>query len=596
VPESIRRLASIFTPAERRHILLLLLSTTVLGVIEIAGITSIMPFIAVVVDTDIIRTNPYLARAYLELGFTDEQSFLIALGCLSFALLVVSNGFAALDAWFTFRFCYLRRHDLCTRLLRAYLRLPYLTFQQRSPSELYKILLVEVDRVIVGTLMAGVGLFSDVVSASFILGVLLWIDAGVTLTTLAVLGLAYALLFMVLQPRIARLGAEYSTLGTEIAQRTREALDGVREIKVLGREEAFVERFKLPHLSSSRNSIRHNTLEIFPHQGLELVAFGGIIGLTIFYLSRMDASSEALAVIALYAFAAYRLVPTLKEILDGLDRIRYNAPALELVCRDFVESDASRAADPAVGEPMSGLVERLQFDSVCFRYPRSDNDALHAIDLEIRAGEMVCLMGQTGAGKSTLVDLALGLLQPDSGAIRIDGVELDPSRVRAWQARIGYVPQVIYLSDDSIESNIGFGIRPDELDRDRLHHAARAAALEEFIERELARGYETRVGDRGAMLSGGQRQRVGIARALYRDPDILVLDEATNALDLETEARILSQLSTEGRPRTVLFVSHRISVARRADRVIVLSEGRVLAQGRYEDLASEPSLQSLLVE
>jgi len=592
--ESAKRLLSIFSPSERRHIYLLLLSTTLLGVIEIAGITSIMPFIAVVVDPSIIETNSYLNSAYRSLEFTSQRSFLISLGALSFVLLVVSNGFATLDAWFTFRFCYLRRHDICRRLLGSYLARPYVWLLERSPSELYKILLEEVDRVIVGTLMAGVGLFSDIVSATLILAVLLWVDAWVTISTLLVLGTAYALLFLVLQPRIGRLGEEYSQLGTEIAQRTREALDGVKEIKVLRAESSFLRAFAAPHLRSSENSIRHNTLSLLPHQGLELVAFGGIIALTLFVLSRTDASSEALAVIALYAFAAYRLIPTLKEIFDGVDRIRYNAPALVLVCRDFLDAAAPPPEDQIVA-PLP--VQRgVRLEHVCFQYPSASVPTLTSIDLQLPAGQMTCLMGATGAGKSTLIDLMLGLLEPESGVIRVDGVELGEHNVRAWQATLGYVPQLIYLMDDSIEQNIAFGVPPDAIDRDRVRLAARAAQLDCFVENELSQGYQTRVGERGVRLSGGQRQRIGIARALYLDARVLVFDEATNALDLETEERILAHLLERERHRTIVFVSHRTSVARRADQVVVLERGRVMAQGKYRDLVSRPEVMGLLVD
>lgn len=592
-----RKLLSIFTRHERLQIYALLASTTFLGLIEVAGIASIMPFIAVIVDASIIDRNPYLHALYQSLGFADHRRFQLFLGAVSFVLLIVSNVFTAFDAWFTFRFCYLRSHLLCTRLLSKYLAQPYHVFLQRSSAELQKIILTEVDRVVIGTLMAGIGLFSDVVSAIFILAVLFLIDPWVTLSTLAGLTLSYALIFLFVQRRVSLLGEEMVGLGTEIVQRTREALEAVKEIKVLDRGADFVRRFSGPRYRSAVNSIRHKTLDIVPHQALESVAFGIIILVTLYFLVRTNASSEALAVIALYAFAAYRLIPTLKEIVDSVDTIRYNAAALEVVCSDFTPDLPQQAGIGAARAVPIVLTHELALEGVTFTYPGARTPAVESLDMKIEAGSLTCLMGPTGAGKSTVIDLVLGLLEPDCGRILIDGVPLTDARVRSWQAAIGYVPQSIYLTDDTIARNIALGLPDEAIDRERLHTAARCADIHDFIVNELSEGYDTIVGERGLRLSGGQRQRIGIARALYLQPQVLVLDEATNALDLETEGRVLTRLLELQPRRTIIFVSHRASVARRADRILVLTRGRLAARGSYDELSARDSeFRGLLAE
>lgn len=591
-----RMLLAIFAPRERLQIYALLASTTVLALIQVAGIASIMPFIAVVVNESAIESNHYLHWAYSALGFTNHRDFLVFLGVFALATLIVSNVFTAFDAWFTFRFSYLRSHLLCTRLLAGYLSQPYRLFLQRSPAELQKIVVTEVDRVIIGTLMAAVGLFSDAVATIVILSVLFLIDPMVTLTTVVVLGVGYAGIFALVQRRVGELGEQSVELSTDIVRRTREAIDGAKEIKLLGREADFVRRYSAPRYQLALNSIRHKVLDIIPNQALEIIAFGGIVLMAIFYLTRDGASSEALAVVALFAFAAYRLIPTLADIVDGIDLLRYNAAALEVVCRDF-EAPLPAADERETHETPLALSQGMDMEEVRYAYPGVQKSAVDGLNLHIRVAALTCIMGPTGAGKSTAIDLLLGLLQPDAGRILIDGAPLYAQNLRRWQDAIGYVPQTIYLTDDSIASNIAFGVPIEALDLERVRAAAMRAGIHDFIVSDLPDGYDTTVGERGLRLSGGQRQRIGIARALYNDPPVLVLDEATNALDVETEQRVLDALVALSPRRTIVFVSHKISVARRADRILVLTNGRLVAQGTYAELTDRDSqFRNLLIE
>jgi ABC-type multidrug transport system fused ATPase/permease subunit len=296
--------------------------------------------------------------------------------------------------------------------------------------------------------------------------------------------------------------------------------------------------------------------------------------------------------LAMFAFAAYRLVPALKDLFDGVAAIRYNMVALEPLWRDYSVPDEART-----GESVEALVLRhaLKLDNVSFRYPGSRQEVLSGVELTIPAGTSVCLVGATGAGKSTLVDVLLGLLPPSRGRVIVDGMAVTPDKLREWQRNIGYVPQVASLLDDTVANNIAFGIEPGDIDLGRLERAARIAEIHDFIVTELPDGYRTLVGERGANLSGGQRQRIGIARALYRDPAVLVLDEATNELDLVTEGRILASLrSLEN--RTLVFVSHKPSVSMACDEVIVLENGRVVARGSYSALTAPGSRYRALLQ
>jgi ABC-type multidrug transport system fused ATPase/permease subunit len=591
--EDWRKLLSLFPRRDRLRIFALLASTTLSGLLQAIGVASIMPFIAVVASPDLVTENAWLARAYEQLGFASVNAFLVFLGLAAMAVLVVTNVLVAVNAWLTFRVCHMGEYDLSKRLLRTYLQSPWQLLIQRNSAELLKMLVSEVDRVVIRTLMAGIGVFSDAVTTAFIVALLLWISPWVTLVTLVVLAVAYGLIYALVIPRVVRLGAEFPALNTETYKNAHEALAAAREIRVAGSEEHFVERFSRPLLRLSRNSIRYSTLDIIPAQALELVAFGGLIAAAVWMIAESDEAEAVVPTIAMFGFAAYRLIPALKDLFDGLEAIRYNMEALEPLWRDYGLPTAS----PRTREDgAAGVHGSIRFEGVTFTYPGGRQPALNGIDLDLAAGKAHCLVGSTGAGKSTTLDILLGLLRPTAGRVLIDGRPLEDDGVRAWQRNIGYVPQTVFLFDDSIASNIALGVEPASVDRTRLEQAARIAQIHDFIARELPDGYATLVGERGASLSGGQRQRIGIARALYRDSPVIVLDEATNELDLATEMRVLDGLRSLG-GRTIVCVSHRATVAAFCDDVSVFEHGRIVARGDYGSLtAADSPFRPLLEE
>ena len=590
--EDWKKLLSFFPARDRYRIYALLVSTTLSGLLQAVGVASILPFIAVVADPDLVSENEHLAAVYRHFGFDGISEFLVFLGIAAMLVLVVTNVLVAVNAWLTFRVCHLGEHDLARRLLDTYLRSPWQLLLRRNSSELLKMLVSEIDRVVIGTLMAGIGVFADLVTTLFIVALLLWIHPGVTLATLAVLGVAYGVIYALVIPRVTRLGTEFPALNTEAYKNAHEALAAAREIRVLGVEDHFVDRFSRPLLRLSRNSIRYSTLDIIPAQALELIAFGGLIAAAVYMIAETDDVAGVVPTIAMFGFAAYRLIPALKDLFDGLEGIRYNMVALEPLWRDFSLPGATAARD--TGAALE-LREALRLEGVSFTYPGGRAPALAGVDLEIRAGRSHCFVGTTGAGKSTTVDVLLGLLQPSAGRMTVDGRPLDEAGVRAWQRNIGYVPQSVFLLDDTVASNIALGVAPEAIDEAQLERVARIAGIHDFIVRDLPEGYRTLVGERGASLSGGQRQRIGIARALYRDAPVLVLDEATNELDLITETRVLQRLRDLG-PRTLVFVSHRATVAAFCDVVAVFEGGRVVAQGDYRSITAPDSRFRALLE
>jgi len=583
--EDWRKLLSLFSAQERRRIGLLLVVSTLTGLMQAVGIASVMPFIAVVADPAMVTESPYLAQVYAALGFTDTHQLLLVLGVFALVTLLLTNALVGVNAWLTLRICHLGEYDLARRLLQRYMTLPFAQVRQRNSSDLVRMLVAEIDRVVIVTLMAGIGVFSDAITTLFIVGMLLLLHPWVTLATLLVLALAYVGIYWKVTPSVVRLGAEFPGLSAEIFRHANEALGAAREIRLLGRAGHFVDRFARPLLRSSRNAIRYSTLNLVPGQVLELVAFGGLIAVTIYLVGRTQDGGEILPMIAMFGFAAYRLIPAIEGIVDGVEAIRYNMAAIDPLWRDLGGgTEPTPTSAVAVIRPRAGI----RLESVRFRHPGARCDTLHGVDLQFEAERWTCLVGPTGAGKSTVIDVLTGLLEPTVGRLIVDDTPITAGNLRGWQDSIGYVAQSVYLIDDTIASNIAFGLASHEIDAERLARVARLAGIHDFITQDLPDGYQTMVGERGARLSGGQRQRIGIARALYHDPPVLVLDEATNELDLATEGRILHSLRQLA-GRTIVFVSHKPSVAASCDQVYVLDRGRVIAGGSYAVLAQSGS-------
>jgi ABC-type multidrug transport system fused ATPase/permease subunit len=357
---------------------------------------------------------------------------------------------------------------------------------------------------------------------------------------------------------------------------------------VLGREEFFQRRYSAASEAYTTFQAKNNFVGLLPRYVLEVVAMGSMIGAVLYLLSIGNDLVGILPVLALYAFAAYRLLPAAQQIYSSAALIRFTGPSIEILAtavRKLAQSASSEADFPASGGRVDGLrFEReIAFENVYFEFPGASDAAAKGLSFSIRKNSSVGVVGTTGAGKSTALDLVLGLLEPTAGRIVVDGVPLQPENLRAWRKKLGYVPQAIYLSDDTIARNIAFGLDSADIDMDRVLSAARLAQIHDFIA-GLPEGYQTGTGERGVRLSGGQRQRIGIARALYQSPELLVFDEATSALDSATEAAIVEEFRLLSGKMTMLIVAHRITTVKDCDLLLLLEGGTVVDRGSYAEL------------
>jgi ATP-binding cassette subfamily C protein len=407
-----------------------------------------------------------------------------------------------------------------------------------------------------------------------------------------VLGAAYTGIYFIVKNRLDTYGEKRVAANTERYQFVSEAFGGIKQVKLRGKEDAFLEQYNTPSKWYSRYQARYRVIKKAPRYVLEAVAFGGIILIAVYLILVRENLQQVIPMLGLYAFAGYRLLPALQKGFSGIASARFNLAALEKLRQGLKGVAGSERKTSVNGtndlkETPPVLTDRLVIDQVHFTYPDAKEPAIENLSLEIPACNTVGFVGKTGSGKTTTVDLILGLLRPQEGTISVDGTPLSDDNLRRWRQDIGYVPQQIYLSDDTIARNIAFGVPEAEIHMEFVRDAARRAHIYDFVENELRNRWSTVVGERGVKLSGGQRQRIGIARALYHNPSVLVFDEATSALDQSTEASVMEAIYDLEGDHTILMVAHRLSTVKRADNIIMLEQGRKVGEGTYEELARE---------
>ncbi|MBU1425707.1 MAG: ABC transporter ATP-binding protein/permease [Gammaproteobacteria bacterium] len=584
------KLLSVFSPRERRNIYWLLSAIIVMAMLEMAGVASIMPFMALVADPGLIHRHAVLASMYSALGFSRDVAFLYFVGAVVLGVLVFNNLFSAFAQWFSLRVTSLCGHTLSERLFAEYLSQPYTFYLTRNSGDMANILFAEVNRLVAGVLLPSIEIVAKGAVILAILLLLLIIDPMMAVGVTIVMGGIYSLIFIAIRRHLTRIGRESIAAGSDRVRIANEAFGGIKELKILGNEENFVRRYDVPSRVLAEQQAASQALAKLPKYLLEMFAFGGVLLITLLLLGRQQALSQVLPVIAVYAFAGYRLLPAIQQTYSNIAVIRFNLPALEVVFRDAGPYSARLAnTSDKTGETLV-LKKSISFGNVTYQYPGAAAPSVAGLSLSIAANSTVAFVGPTGSGKTTTVDILLGLFEPLIGSLLVDGVAVDGKNLRAWQRNLGYVPQQIFLSDDTIARNIAFGFDSADIDSQAVENAARTARIHEFIVNELPQGYQTIVGERGIRLSGGQRQRIGIARALYRDPEVLVLDEATSALDGITESAIMDTLGQLAHKKTIIMIAHRISTVRACDRIFILEKGVLIAQGDYSELMRDSNL------
>lgn len=580
----IGKILALFTLPERRRFYMLIVLLVVSSLLEVVGIASILPFMEVVSRPGPPAPDTIPGRLYSLLGVNRVEHFRFILGGLVLLLVTASNGFLVLTKTLVTRFTWRRNYSIARELIARYLHAPYIFFLDRNSADLSKNILTEVGIFINGVLVPLMDVIAKGLATVFILALLVIVDPLVAIAVALTLSAFYLAVLGLVHKRLRVMGEQRIRANTMLFTSVNQAFGGIKEIKLLGKEDVFVRNFSEPATQYAALNTRMTIMSIIPRHVLEIIAYAAVVAVLLYLLEGGKRPEEALPVLSLYALAGFRLMPYFEIIYSGLARVRFNRPSLDQLYRDFSERGK---ANPALAISDRGLrvtyLDRLELRDIHYRYPNAPRAVLSGLTMMIRRGATIGLAGASGSGKTTTVDLILGLFAAQRGGLFVDGVEVSPANVRLWQRRLGYVPQQIYLIDGSIAENIALGLDAAEVVDDRVVEVSRTARLHEFVT-SLPDGYDTIVGERGVRLSGGQRQRIGIARALYRGPELLILDEATNALDGVTEREVIDAIRALDTPHTLVIISHRLTALQDCDEIHLFDSGAITTTGTYHML------------
>ncbi len=579
---------SLLDEREKRLALVVLVVVVISALTSALMVGSIMPFLAALADPRQIQNVEAFAWAYEVGGFQSDHSFLVALGFASLTAIVVANAIQMLRVYMVAKFATMRMHSLSLRLLRVYLKHPYEFFLSKNSGELGTQILSETQQVVGLFFRPAAEAIAAICTAVAIVALLIWINPLVAGVALAVAGGLYLASYVVSRKAVRRFGETRAKSNRARFRIANEALAGVKEVKLLGREASYIDVYAQPSFNMARAESYSIFLATIPQYVMQIVAFGGMIVLILVLIDPVafgeaGTMGELLPLLGVFAFGGQRLMPEMAKIYMGFTQLGYGAPVVNSIYADL-EAEADLEALSSPGVVPLGLENALELRDVTYSYPNAEGAGLDGVSLRIEAGERIGVVGGSGAGKTTLVDVVMGLLRHSSGQILVDGTEITDENIQAWQRTVGYVQQGIFLSDASILENIALGVPSRQIDRQRVLEAARMARLDDFVQQSLPEGYDTMVGERGVRLSGGQKQRIGIARALYHDADLIVFDEATSALDNVTEQQVMKSIDALPGNKTVILVAHRLTTLDKCDRLIVLDRGRLVGVGTWEEM------------
>jgi ABC-type multidrug transport system fused ATPase/permease subunit len=577
----------VFPPRDRRRLVLVLVMALVAAVFETVGVASIVPFMGMVLDNTMVQRTPVLQSIVQLFGAETPTQQLRVMGLLTLLAIILGNATSAFSLYCQQRFVARARRQLSTELFSAYMTSPYAFHVRRDTPALLKVIYEDLESTI-NVIGQALILLSRCLILVALTTLLIVRNPLIALATIVLLGGSYVIAYRLSRRRQRVLGENISQAYDERGRMAQEGLSGIKELIILGRTGESVRRFKEAMGIIADASAESGTAAAMPRYFLESIAYGGLVIVTLMMISREGGVTSTIPTLSLFAFTAYRLMPSLQQLFQAALTIRFSQAAMDATIAEWPQVKhlaapaAKRVARAAVGVPQAPP-PTVALHDVSFGYEGAGRMALQHVSLDIKPGESIGIVGRTGSGKTTLVDVVLGLYTPAEGYLTVDGKRLSGDAIGEFQRRIGYVPQQVFLGNATIAENIAFGVPPEEIDHEAVKHAAVLAQAEEFIGK-LPERFNTVVGERGVRLSGGQRQRLGIARALYHQPSILVFDEATSALDGLTESALMKAIRQLAGEHTVILIAHRLKTVEACDRIVMMDSGRVLGIGSWEDL------------
>ena len=562
--------------SERRGLGMIFVLMLIGTVLEMFSLGLVVPIVGLLVNPDYIDRVPLVHRLFGDL--TTTQYVLGSMGLLV-GVYFLKTMFLIWKTWVQRGFSNAVTVRIAQDLYENYLRQPYPFHLERNSAIMIR------NSQSSASLMGGVIdplllIASEFLVSGGLLFLMLLLEPVGSLSAIVVFGSFSVIFRRITSRRIANWGEAQNFHNGMIIQHLQQGFGGVKDVKILGREDYFIDGYNRDLAGNAYVQRRFAVAQTLPRFSMELltiICLGLLVSLMV--LSNKEVG-DILPVLSLFGAAAFRLLPTLSQVINSFMSISINRPIVNNLYTDLSLKTPERTTD----QKSRKLLNRIDVEGLSFSYARTTRDALSDVSISVRRGEAVGLIGSSGSGKSTLVDILLGLLEPTEGRVLIDGNDIHQN-LRGWQDQIGYVPQSIFLTDDTLRRNVAFGLPKDKIDDDAVRSALRSAQLEEFVA-SLPEGMETVVGERGVRLSGGQRQRIGIARALYNNPDVLVLDEATSSLDTETEHGVMQAVQALQGDKTVIIVAHRLSTVEYCDRLYRLENAQIVDEGTFSEVTS----------
>jgi ATP-binding cassette, subfamily B, bacterial PglK len=566
------------------------------SLLETLGIGLIGPFISIATNLGFIKQDSRINWIYNQFNFGSEINFLIFVGLVVVGIFYVKSFLSFFIQRYIFEFGFKQRGVLCSRLLHSYSLAPYTYHLTHNSSTLMQNMLNETETFSYKVIMPLLFAISNSIVTLAIVFLLIKTNVMAMFIIIGIVLLAGSI-FYHFRHKIALWGKDRSDSYEEMIRIINHSLGGLKEVRVIGCEGYFEDQASFQMDKFAVSSAAYMSFTNLPRYVIEAFLITFLVVFTFIFLTFNPRSSQDLSsVLGIFAMASIRLLPAVGNVINSLNDVRYASYSMDKLYFDLQslekhqpklslsQTDALRS-----NQPMA-FSKQIVLDKISYRYPEGANDALNQVSLLLKKGESIGLIGRSGAGKTTLVDVILGLLTPQSGDIKVDGISVYPN-LRSWQNLIGYVPQSIFLIDDTLERNIAFGVPDHLIDQDKLSQAIQVAQLTELVE-QLPEGISTVIGERGVRLSGGQRQRIGIARVLYHDRQILILDEATAALDNETESLVSEAVKALGGSKTIILIAHRLTTLEHCERIYVVEKGQIVKSGSYQDVVLRGQLSS----
>ncbi|MDC0393501.1 ABC transporter ATP-binding protein/permease [Candidatus Pelagibacter sp.] len=551
-----------------------------MSILDMIGVASILPFVAVLTNPILIETNSFLKTLFQIsniFGVENDRQFIFILGVAVFIILVLSLSVKAIIAYSQQQYITMIGYNIGKRLMRGYLYQPYSWFLNRNSAELAKTILSEVNHIMGSGIRPLLELIAKIAVTFLLLLLLVIVDLNLAIIIGFSIGGAYGVIFYFVRRTLHRIGKENLKNNQLRFMTVSEAFGANKEIKVGGLEEYYIKNFSDASKNFSKTQATASVLQALPRFFLEAIAFGGVMLIILYMMKQTGNFSNILPIISLYVLAGYRLMPALQQVYAALTALIFVKPSLYKLVDD-IKSLKLTSSKKNINNYILPLKKSIDLKNIYFSYPQSSKYILKNINLSIPVNSTIGLIGPTGSGKTTIVDIILGLLEPQKGDFQVDGQTIRNQNIRSWQKAIGYVPQYIYLSDDTVAANIALGIEKEKINQEAIEKASKIANLHSFVVSELSKKYETLVGERGVRLSGGQRQRIGIARALYHKPKILILDEATSALDNQTEEIVMKEIKNLSKDLTIIIIAHRLNTIKDCDMVFKIDKGQIIKQ------------------